>query len=151
MTRIGQDGAGPRRPSADAVREAIQRADKAPQDWSAMPALWPDLIRVAVTSLPLVREDEARRVLLVLAHRARLARGGLDATLTGLFNRMARDGEGCMASGSPVDGAGRMLIRNIKTSRLSPSVVHLTLRLPGSKTSHLVVRIGPDEYLLLAH
>ena len=116
-----------------------------------MPALWPDLIRVAVTSLPLVREDEARRVLLVLAHRARLARGGLDATLTGLFNRMARDGEGCMASGSPVDGAGRMLIRNIKTSRLSPSVVHLTLRLPGSKTSHLVVRIGPDEYLLLAH
>lgn len=151
MTRIGQDGAGPPRPSAGAVREAIQRADKAPQDWSAMPALWPDLIRVAVTSLPLVREDEARRVLLVLAHRARLARGGLDATLTGLFNRMAGDGEGCMASGGPVDGAGRMLIRNIKTSRLSPSVVHLTLRLPGSKTSHLVVRIGPDEYLLLAH
>jgi hypothetical protein len=151
MTKMCQDGGDSRRPSAEAVRQAIQRAEKAPQDWSEMPALWPDLIRVAVTSLPQVREAEARRVLLVLARRARPARGGLDATLTALFRCMARDGEGGMASGSQPDCAGRMLIRNIKSSKLSPSVVHLTLCPPGSKTSHLVVRIGQDEYLLFAH
>ena len=151
MTRMCQEGVDSRRPSAEAVREAIQRAEKAPQDWSEMPALWPDLIRVAVTSLPPVREDEARRVLLVLARRGRLARGGLDATLTALFRCMAQEGEGGMASGSQVDCAGRMLIRNIKSSELSPSVVHLTLCPPGSRTSHLVVRIGQDEYLLFAH
>jgi hypothetical protein len=87
----------------------------------------------------------------VLARRGRLARGGLDATLTALFRCMAQEGEGGMASGSQVDCAGRMLIRNIKSSRLSPSVVHLTLCPPGSRTSHLVVRIGQDEYLLFAH
>jgi hypothetical protein len=151
MARMGQDGVESRRPSAEAVREAIQRAEKAPQDWSEMPALWPDLIRVAVTSLPPAREDEARRVFLVLARRARLARGGLDATLTALFRCMAQDGEGGMASGSQADGAGRMLVRNIQSSKLLPGVVHLTLWPPGSRTSHLVVRIGRDEYLLFAH
>ena len=150
MARKCQDGAASRPPSAEAVREAIQRAEKDPQDWSEVPALSPDLIRMAVASLPPVREDEARRVLLVLARRGRLARGGLDATLTALFRRMAQEGEGDMASASQADGAGRMLIRNIKSSRLAPSVVHLTLCPPGSRTSHLVVRIGQNEYLLFA-
>ena len=151
MARMCQEGAAARPPSAEAVREAIQRAEKNPQNWSEMPALSPDLIRMAVASLPSVREDEARRVLLVLARKGRLARGGLDATLTALFRCMARDGEEGMASAGQSDGAGRMLIRNIKSSTLSPSVVHLTLCPPGSRTSHLVVRVGQNEYLLFAH
>jgi hypothetical protein len=151
MANKGPDWRDPGRVSADDVRQAVKRAEAAPQNWAQMPVLWPDLVRAAVAGLPPVREDEARRVLLVVSRKARSARGGLDATLTALFRCMAEDGEKFLASGSPVNDAGSMLIRNIKVSELSPSVVHVALYPPGSRAIHLVVRIGGDEYLLFTH
>lgn len=147
----GPDWREPQRISAEVVRDAVKRAEKAPKDWAELPVLWPDLVQAAVASLPPVREDEARRVLLVVAHKAKCMRGVLDATLAALFCCMAEDSEKFMASGSQVDAAGSLLVRNIRVSVLSPNVVHLTLYPPGSRAGHVVVRTGQDEYLIFAH